>query len=140
MSCYQCQSIASGRLVLVICYARGAYDPAELVMKYKPSVGICGQAYARNEPVYFDQPADEDTARRQESLFGLDPVQALVTRNVGSGLSVPMYRPDDYSKSNPIGVVNFDVIGDDLEQSKFDDEVAVGLGIATAGLAGILFS
>lgn len=62
-----------------------------------------------------------------------------MTREVGSGLSIPLYRPGDEAKETPIGVVNFDALHFSFEQTKFDDEITVNLGITTASLAGILF-
>lgn len=117
-----------GTQSLRIRYWRGDYKPSELELEWSSGSGSCGIALARNQPIYFDREAGE------ERHLNVPAIHKDVTSNIGSILSVPIYRPD--SKA-PIGILNVDHARG-VEYTKFDGEAIQTAVIKAAALIGIV--
>lgn len=109
-------------------YHSGDYEREELDQRYAPGEGCWGQAYAKNNPTYYDERQNPHHARQMTAT------QQRVTDHVTSAVSVPIYRPGAVGEEI-IGVLNLDS-PDSIDLTNFNAGDAHRLIMRYAGLAG----
>jgi hypothetical protein len=116
---------------LIMAFALGEYSAHERALAYPRGTGACGQALARNAPIWFDR------TLRHDHLVPMSDTHHETTKDVVSVLSIPIYHPLDQQKLNPIGILNLDS-PQSAEMTKFDDSRVWDLAIRASSYVGVL--
>lgn len=112
-------------------------------LKWRVGEGVCGGTIE-----YVLQNTDQDSKEEfQEAWSDLENVhiaqwnmtqkQFDATKDLGSVLSVPIYRPDDLERKNPVGILNLDSEAN-LSETKFHTDDTRQVAIKYAKYIGAL--
>jgi hypothetical protein len=118
---------------LKIDFYSGNYGKEEREQTYKYNTGCCGTALAEKGPIFFD------TKTVQEPFKGLSATQRLVTKDVNSILSAPIFAATDTELKTPIAILNIDSKLP-IEQTHFNEPAVYESVLKFAGLIASLIS
>jgi hypothetical protein len=83
-------------------------------LKWGVDEGVCGTA------IEYNKALDSDLEDVEIHEWDMTEKQLRATQHLGSVLSIPIYRPSDEEKDNPVGVLNLDS-QENLSDTRFDD-------------------
>lgn len=117
------------RKVLKITYSTAGFDPAEEELEWIDDMGAWGKALCENRIVYYDKQQAPHAGQN------LPPIHQAVIAKLESILSAPIYRPNDNSLSNPIGVIGLDSEAP-IQITLFDSRQNHGIVVMNASMIG----